>query len=507
MKKLALLSLVLTLAVITAIFSVPNASDARAETFWDEIDGIGTATNPFLIRTAHDLRRVEWFSKGMHGHQGRTFEGQHFRLMNSLDLSNHSHKPGITTGFSGIGNATYPFMGVFDGGGNTIRVEIHFYQNQPVTVGGVFNIIQGAVIRNLNVDGFVLVETTGSNAVTGTSSIVGGLFGRLQGNIPSIIENITINADVRVGSFANTAAGTPRVGGLGGQVQHTYNDDLGVNAIYSRFEHITINANISGAQTNARVGGVLGEASMARLTGSNAPAHQRAPTRIYKVILTPNVIIETSGALGHSGGLVGRVAAYVKLVAADVDIANVRVIALSGIDGVLVGHVEQSALVTGVNVDIHEGVATPLVHAVDDVWLSDKLRTFRFTPVPNIRVRNMTEGDRLDVRPAIFAEVIANQEEVHFHLNAVVRHTDNKSLVLDFNTKLIVHGGGRNILDANLVYNGVIVYTHVFEVRVRMAWPTWLNLLLVALALGVLFAVYQLFFLKKYKKLRRWRND
>jgi len=496
MKKILLIILISLLSLSGLFAFVAITPTVYAGSFWDEIDGHGTAASPFIVRTVYDLRRIEWFSKGMEGHTATNFAGIHFRLANSLDISNHTHKPGITSGFAGIGNAANPFQGTFDGSGHTIRVEMHYEQATAVTVGGLFNVIQAATIRNLTIAGFVFVDTNGN-------SVVGGLFGRMQGNVGSTIENVTINADVREGNFSASAVGTPLVGGLGGEVAHTFNTTIGVNAIYSRFEHIRINGSVSSAKTTARIGGVIGQTSMAR---SGNEVFQRVPIRIYNVSLGNSVVITGAGTASRAGGLIGQINQHVYTVVADVNIPNINITATSQEEGILSGFIQQSAFLAGVNINVHASIQTPLSFAQDSNWLDDKLATFRFRRIDNMRVRNVSEGDRIDARPSIENAITINQEEVTFRLDTYVRHTENKSLKLDFNTKLIVQGAGVTVIEANLIHSGVVLYTRVFEIDVRMSWPTWLNLLLLGIALVLLYVIYQIVVKKKYRNFRRRKN-
>ena len=220
-------------------------------------EGKGTKDRPYEIRTAKQLEEVHKFTDR---------EDVYFKLVKDICLDNSYDYMTGSYSTVGIGSSTSPFRGFFDGGGHTISnvkrkgYGIHqVIDMEPdtighVNVGGVFNYIKGATIRNLK-----LKDVT----VRGGES-VGGLVGRA---VESKIENCeiydaTVRGDNYVGglvgmsydtdivdSYACTAVnGRDAVGGLVGAVA-VYRD--GILYIRRCWTMGTVDAEVSG-------GGIIG---------------------------------------------------------------------------------------------------------------------------------------------------------------------------------------------------------------------------------------------------------
>jgi hypothetical protein len=478
------------------VFSQNAGNDVVRAQFWSGISGTGSATDPYLITNAEDLRYIEWASKGLNGMATRDFAGEHIRLTRNLDLTDFSvNEPtvgvGVEGGFAGIGGTT-PFRGTFDGGGHTIIVAMRY--ERAVTAGGVFNIIENATIRNLTVAGHIVVETTAN------TSRIGGLFGEMRG-ILNLVENITIRASVREGA-ASVVSGSPRVGGLGGHAEIPFNNERGFRRIYSQMNNITIDAHVSSTKTDARVGGVLGQIKAG--SSSLTSPIQYAPTRVMGVRLTNNASV-SSGR--YAGGIYGFVEQISYVIAADLNIANISIKGTEA--GIISGHVGTSAKIATVNCNAHRSLDLMMIwydHATHPTYLIGKATTFRFDPIPNARFRNIENGSLLDLRSHVSRRVKVHEEEINFNLVCEVRHTQDKSLTIDFNTKFIVQDSGTSRVAANLVYHDVAVYTQEFDVRVSLAWPEWAKISVIAVILIIGIACYQLFFLKKFTNVKTYFN-
>ena len=110
------------------------------------LDGAGTFTDPFLIRTVADMKKLSNCVNG-----GTPFTGMYFRLENNIVFN------GSSDGFNPIGNvASRSFQGIFNGEGYVIS-------NLTISSGayvGLFGNISGATISNLGIEGFDITSST-----------------------------------------------------------------------------------------------------------------------------------------------------------------------------------------------------------------------------------------------------------------------------------------------------------------------------------------------------------
>jgi hypothetical protein len=144
----------------------------------------GSARYPWLIRTVEDLNSLALFVNASKENANST-KGQHFRLMNDIDLTDFlKHKPEgwqpIGMGLDIFANERHSFQGYFHGGGHVIsglrtnrfkensnKVE-HFFT-------GLFGIIENATIDSLG------VEVAENDSVVGTN-LTGILAGQVYWN-------------------------------------------------------------------------------------------------------------------------------------------------------------------------------------------------------------------------------------------------------------------------------------------------------------------------------------
>lgn len=156
------------------------------------MDGLGTATYPYQISTAAQLKLFRDIVNGTDVQTPNS--GACAVLMNDIVLNDGTFDANgnyTTTGLIGtnpeewtpIGKYTdggfnnTPYTGTFDGGGHTIK---GLYVNLPDVAVGLFGCLEDAVVRNLTVDGYVQGRNT-----------VGGIAGkaRAYGTAPSTVEN------------------------------------------------------------------------------------------------------------------------------------------------------------------------------------------------------------------------------------------------------------------------------------------------------------------------------
>jgi len=150
---------------------------------------------------------------------------KHYKLIEDIELES----PTGADNWTPIGNATYPFTGTFDGGGNKITgLDI---SHQYETNVGLFGCINGTV-RNLRVEG----------SVEGNEN-VGGVVGK-----NGLSDGNPVTSTVSGCSFTGTVSGTTNVGGI---VGYTGSDDSGDFSISGCSFTGTVNG-------TTNVGGIVG---------------------------------------------------------------------------------------------------------------------------------------------------------------------------------------------------------------------------------------------------------
>lgn len=175
---------------------------------------------------------------------------KNYKLARDLDLS------GVT--FSGIGSASAPFTGMFDGQGHTVsHVTVKGGDN-----AGFFNVTLGAVIKNLHLSD---VNVTGG-------SRVGGLVGWAQAELDR--QDMAGSKAGLVGSctVSGTVSGSRAVGGLVG-LNEGRSDQETMFSVASAVDKCTAAVSVSGKE---KVGGLAGENS-GSITKSAAQGSVTAP--------------------------------------------------------------------------------------------------------------------------------------------------------------------------------------------------------------------------------------
>jgi hypothetical protein len=204
-----------------------------------DVRGDGTEDSPFLITDADELLYVSSMIEVGGSINGVPTVSAHYRLGQHIDLS-------ASENFFGIGTQTHNFQGTFDGGGFRIRLNISSATESNV---GLFRFTDGAVIKNLTVDGTIrgvgnvggivgnasngtLIESAvNSAAIFATAANSGGIVGNAQ--------------SVHIERSRNTAniSGAASTGGIAGLVNHTV---------------ITSSASIGNVTGTTNVGGIAG---------------------------------------------------------------------------------------------------------------------------------------------------------------------------------------------------------------------------------------------------------
>lgn len=191
---------------------------------WAELDG--STVEWVTISTAEEL-------KALAETDDPAVLAKNYRLAQDIDLA------GVA--FRGIGSASVPFTGSFDGQGHTIS-------NAAVSGGdctGFFNAIKGASIKNLHL--------TGVNVSGG--SRVGGLVGLAQAELDG--ENMSDNKANLIGgcTVSGTVSGQSAVGGLVGCNEGKFDKDT-LFSVASAVDKCTAAAAVTGQE---KTGGLVGE--------------------------------------------------------------------------------------------------------------------------------------------------------------------------------------------------------------------------------------------------------
>ncbi len=187
-----------------------------------------------------------------------------FKLTTDINLKNHVWN-------APIGNDETPFTGEFDGDGHTIS-NINFSAAQDFA--GLFGVIDGATIKNLNISINSVITTAGNNIS------VGGLVGEAANNA-STIENCSVSGLIRT----SLSAATIYIGGIIGNAGAT-------NLVKCKVQDLSIYAL---ATSQAYVGGV---------SGKDGNLQQCA--YVSSKVCTLSLNLSGESALAYVGGLVGN---------------------------------------------------------------------------------------------------------------------------------------------------------------------------------------------------------
>ena len=140
------------------------ASEAMA---LDQVDGV------YQIGSADD-----WAAFCQEHNTGTTFKKLNAVLTADITVSDNS--------MVGIDGGGHPFEGVFDGQGHTLTID---YKDLDENCVAPFRRINGAIIKNLRVDGTITVY----NGKQFSAGIVGGIWGSHgDSRILNCISNVTI---------------------------------------------------------------------------------------------------------------------------------------------------------------------------------------------------------------------------------------------------------------------------------------------------------------------------
>ncbi len=172
------------------------------------LQGTGTAEDPYIINNLNDLK---WFRDNVNTYTSdgsNQYKGKYVKLNADIDLAGENWEP--------IGNNANndheSFMGIFDGGGHTIKNlyvnsdgdHLGFFARIGSYAEGINPTVKNITFENVDVS---------SNTLNGHGgSYVGGVIANAGGN--SIVENVKVKGNIYVTGY----------GYVGGIVGHGYPD-------------------------------------------------------------------------------------------------------------------------------------------------------------------------------------------------------------------------------------------------------------------------------------------
>lgn len=172
--------------------------------------GNGTEQTPYLIEDITDLEEL-----ASRVNDGNTYEGQYFRLMSDIDLS-EKYNENTALSWKPIGTAENMFEGFFEGKGHEIK---NIYINALSSHQGLFGAIgKNGVVKQIGLSGGTISgrECVGAVAglnhgtiencyntarITGSEEIVGGIVGDSDGIVRNCYNTGTVSGKNYIGGI------------------------------------------------------------------------------------------------------------------------------------------------------------------------------------------------------------------------------------------------------------------------------------------------------------------
>lgn len=297
------------------------------------LDGIGSSTNPFLIKNTTDWASFK---------NGNYDSGVFWKLDADLSLSGDY-----------IGVSSKPFTGTFDGNEKTITLTSTFGASDREHVA-LFSYTNNATIKNLNL----------AFSSTSVGDYSGGLIAEATGTLS--IDNIHIK-----NASTNDKIGVS--GSFWGGLIGTLNNTTGANVRVSSCS-VVLNVDLSGSSKNS-VGGLIGNKMgggtlevkdcLAAITFSGSTVshssiggligsidNQSGTTTLIRCFVGGPVPKETD-TQSMNGRYIGVLRKYATL-----NTYSLRTIAVSG------GHIRE--------IGLHDGGHNPLDHSYSQSWSADQ---------------------------------------------------------------------------------------------------------------------------------------
>lgn len=267
-----------------------------AEQLYD-LEGDGSAANPYKIYNSTDLHEFVWRVNNNGGTRQTTACA---KLMNSIEYDYDNDSDNVPDKWYALGSQTYPYTGTFDGNGCTISGL-----SLSDTEG------QNSFIRYLGTDG-VIKNLTISGHFSGSSNI-GGIAGQNYGTISGCTFTGSVTCTrYNVGSIAGKNFGTITGCRNNGTVTGGENAGgiVGLNDTDGSVERSTNNGSVSGSQ---HVGGIAGTNNNSVKNCHNAGGVTATNKKAGGIVGVNNGIVvgclntaSVTSAAGGSGGLIGE---------------------------------------------------------------------------------------------------------------------------------------------------------------------------------------------------------
>ncbi len=264
------------LLIVMASFSVYTVLDSYfsfselTENAWDGVsvsssfsNGNGSLENPYIIKSGADFI---YFKNLIEGLNSDTYSDKYYKLAGDIDLGDHTISS-IGVSLDGVDKL---FNGVFDGDGYTIKnVKISSSVINNKDVYGLFSIINGGSVSNLNLENVDIIPNGSNNPY-----VVGTIAGVVKEN--SSIRNISIydgEIDLTNSSANNNSMIAGLVGNVSTEVEigniylHTTLDSNYSSGV-AKVVH-TMDSNLSNIVVNVETNSLMGEVVSYFATSNN----------------------------------------------------------------------------------------------------------------------------------------------------------------------------------------------------------------------------------------------
>lgn len=244
--------------------------------------GKGSHLDPILISGADELASVFTGTYDLTFGNSKVSAPLYYRLTADVDLAGLDWTP--------IGTSTYPFAGVFDGNGHSIKNLTLTKCNTDAKVG-LFGSVKTAVIKNLTIEGANLSFDKNSG-VKGNSINLGFLCGYA---LSSVIDNCRVTGNINVlKGIVTTGSVNMYVGGIVGQMAS------------GKFFNNSFSGSVFAQYSAVFAGGLIGYATNAspRFVMTNCLSE----ATVAGVATGYNVTTQASTAIARVGVIAGSIA-------------------------------------------------------------------------------------------------------------------------------------------------------------------------------------------------------
>ena len=208
---------------------------------------ISNADQIYALARILDSKAEDGDYKRLGVKEGTNLQSAAYQLENNIKLTNHEN--GAFNGFYGIPD----FQGTFDGRGHTITLDIDFSAYADTgNCGGVFKVLNGATVKNIELDG----KAEGTLTLSASLNNVGLLAGFVNGS-ETTIEDITTSVEV---DFTMVNGG--RVAYFGAVLGRNNLSSAQKLAVTNCVNNGAITAKVEGELSNpSRVAGLIGHSN------------------------------------------------------------------------------------------------------------------------------------------------------------------------------------------------------------------------------------------------------